>query len=66
MMGLWRWANAKSTFWPLTSWKYIIKQRIFLFIRKSLVGQISYKLASQYQYKSGPNSDALANLYRDF
>ena len=29
----------KVHFCPLTSWKYIIKQRIFLFIRKSLVGQ---------------------------
>ena len=63
MMGV---AMGKRQKYILTSWKYVIKQRIFLFIRKSLVGQISCKLASQYQYKSGRNSDTLANLYQEF
>ena len=42
----------KVHFCPLTSWKYIIKQRIFLFIRKSLVGQgLSWK-AWQWQWQA--------------
>ena len=42
----------KVHFCPLTSWKYILKQRIFLFIRKSLVGQgLSWK-AWQWQWQA--------------
>ena len=60
MMGLWRWANAKSTFLSANVLEVRYKTTHFLIYTESLVGQISCKLASQYQYKSGPNCDALA------